>query len=204
LNQIEEKITCLKGVGNSLLKLNKLDEACDKFLECSAICSDGNDIYNLLDCLGNLILIHETLEKWDVVYELYKKSLKAFEELNDTKGQITSYFNLGILKKKLDDLDEALLFFKKGTKIAIESNFAEMILRGLSYIGESLFYKGKIADAKNEFIKALHLAEKLNATNAIIQLKILLNSLGLSEEDIRKDLNTYEKTQQNKDQRILH
>ncbi|UCC19434.1 MAG: tetratricopeptide repeat protein, partial [Promethearchaeota archaeon] len=57
LKQTHEQITCLIGIGNNYLKLNKLDEACDIFLDCSAICSDNNDIYHLLDCLGNLIHI---------------------------------------------------------------------------------------------------------------------------------------------------
>jgi len=188
LNQVQEEITCLKGIGNNLLKLNYLDEACDKFLECSAICSDSNDIYNLLDCLGSLIQIHEKQDKYDVVFELYKKSLQSFKELNDIQGIIISYFNLGILKNKSEEAEEALRYFKKGTNVAINSNFTELILKGLSYIGENLFYQGKIKQAKNEFIKALNLAYSVKAENAILQLKILLNSIGLSEKDIEREL----------------
>ena len=188
LNQIQEEITSLKGIGNNLLKLNYLDDACDKLLECSAICSDNNDIYNLLDCLGSLIQIHEKQEKFDVVFELYKKSLHAFKELNDAQGIIISYFNLGILENKSKEVEEALRYFKKGTNVAIDSNFTELILKGLSYIGENLFYQGKIKQAKNEFLKALNLANKIKAENAILQLKILLNSIGLSEKDIEREL----------------
>lgn len=188
LNQIQEEITSLKGIGNNLFKLNYLDDACDKFLECSAICSDNNDIYNLLDCLGSLIQIHEKQEKFDVVFELYKKSLHAFKELNDAQGITISYFNLGILKNKSKEAEEALRYFKKGTNVAIDSNFTELILKGLSYIGENLFYQGKIKQARNEFIKALNLANKVKAENAILQLKILLNSIGLSEKDIEREL----------------
>ena len=197
LMQIQEQITCLLGIGNNLIKLNQLDEACDKFLECSAICSDNNDIYNLLDCIGNLIHIHEIQEKWDVVFELYKKSLEAFEKLKDAKGIIVSYFNMGILRKKSNKLDEALHFFKNGTNWAIDSNYTEFILRGLSYIGETLFYQGRLKDAKNEYIKALNLAEKINAKNSIIQLRILLNSLGLSEKDIENELKIYKESRKN-------
>lgn len=188
LNQFQEQITCLLGIGNNFIKLNQLDEACDIFLECSTICSDNNDIYNLLDCLGNLIQIHEKQEKFDVVFELYKKSLQAFKELNDTQGITISYFNLGILKNKSKEAEEALRYFKKGTNVAIDSNFPELILKGLSYIGENLFYQGKIKESKNEFIKALDLAKKVKAENAILQLKILLNSIGLSEKDIEREL----------------
>jgi len=191
LKQKSELITCLKGIGNNLIKLNKLDEACDKLLECSAICSDNDDIYNLLDCLGLLIQIHEKQEKFDTIYELYKKSLRAFKELNDIQGIIISYFNLGILKKRFDDLEEAIRYFKKGTNLAIDSNYAELILKGLSYIGENLFYLGKIKESKNEFIKALHLANKVKAENAILQLRILLNSMGLTEKEIEKELTEY-------------
>ncbi|MFW9879586.1 MAG: tetratricopeptide repeat protein, partial [Candidatus Thorarchaeota archaeon] len=133
LLQNREMTTCLIGIGNSLIKLNKLDEACNVFLDCSAICSDNNDIYNLLDCLGNLIYIYEIKEKWDIVFELYKKVLEAFRELHDFKGMITSYYNLGILEKKHNNLGEALRYFKKGTNIAIDSNYVELIIKGLGY-----------------------------------------------------------------------
>ncbi|MCK4265626.1 tetratricopeptide repeat protein [Candidatus Babeliales bacterium] len=192
LNQILEQITCLKGMGNNYIKLNKLDDACDIFLDCSAICSDHNDIYNFLDCLGNLIYIHEKTEQWDVVFELYKKTLKAFKELNDNKGIITSYFNLGILQKKNDNIEEALRYFKKGTNRAIDSNYSGLILKGLSYVGECYFYLGEKKEAKNQFIKALHIAKKNKAENAKIQLNVLLQSLGLQDKDIIEELRKYE------------
>jgi len=192
LSQISEQITCLKGIGTSYIKLNKLDEACDIFLDCSAICSDNNDIYNLLDCLGSLIYIHESYEQWDIVFELYKKILRAFKEIRDFKGIITSYFNLGILQKKNSKVEEALRYFKKGTNIAIESNYSELIIKGLSYIGETLFYIGEIKNAKDQFIKALNIANKVNAENAKIQLRVLLKSLGLKDKDIYEELRKYE------------
>jgi tetratricopeptide (TPR) repeat protein len=191
LMQIQEQITSLKGIGTNLIKLNKLDEACDKFIECGSVCSDNNDIYNLLDCLGNLIIIHEIQEKWDTVIELYKKSLKAFKELRDFKGMCTSYFNLGILQKKRNNVEEALRYFKKGTNVAIEANYAELIIKGLGYVGEAYFYLGKDRDAKNQFIKALHIANEIKAENAKIQLKILLQSLGLNEAQIIDELRRY-------------
>ncbi len=191
LKQIEEQITCLKGIGNSFIKLNQFDEACDVLLECSALCSDNNDIYNLLDCLGNLIQIYETQENWDIVFELYKKSLKAFKELDDVKGIITSYFNLGIIKKNESDFNQAIIYFKKGTNKAIESSYTESILKGLSYIGEVMVYQYRMSEAKDVYIKALSIANKVRAKNAILQIKILLNSLGLSEEEINKELKNY-------------
>ena len=191
LKQIQEEITCLKGIGNSYIKLNKLDEACELFLECSSVCSDNNDIYNLLDCLGNLIYINEKQEKWDIVYELYKKSLKAFKEIDDNKGIIVSYFNLGILQKKNNKLNNALRYFKKGTNFAIEANYADLIIKGLGYVGENLFYQGRIKEAKEQHIKALYIAESIKSKNAILQINVLLRSFGLSDEDIKNELEKY-------------
>ncbi|MFW9827751.1 MAG: tetratricopeptide repeat protein [Candidatus Thorarchaeota archaeon] len=195
LKQIQEQIACLKGVGNSLIKLNDFDKACDTFLDCSAICSDNNDIYNLLDCLGNLIYIHEKTQQWDVVFELYKKTLKAFKEIKDSKGLITTYFNLGILQKKNNDLEEALRYFQKGTNVAIEVNYAESMIKGLGYVGETLFYMGKMKEAKDQFIKALSLAKKIKAENAISQLRVLLQSFGLQNNHIAEELKEYERSQ---------
>ncbi|MFX1599010.1 MAG: tetratricopeptide repeat protein [Promethearchaeota archaeon] len=195
LKQIQEQITCLIGIGNNCIKLSKFDDACDIFLNCSAICSDNNDIYNLLDCLGNLIYIHEQQKKWDVVFELYKKTLKAFKQIKDDKGMITSYFNLGILQKSNNDLNKALRYFKKGTNVAINGNYSELIIRGLSYVAETLFYLGRIKDAKNQYLRALHIAKKIKADNAILQLKVLLHSLGMQNKNITQELDEYERTQ---------
>jgi len=189
LNQHKEEIICLIGMGNALIKLNEWDKACDIFLECCTICSKSDDIYNLLDCLGNLIHIHEMRENWDVVKELYKKTLEAFEELRDFRGIITSNFNLGILEKKENNYQKALNYFEKGTQRAKESNYSEMIIKGLSYIGEVLFYLGNIKSAKNYYIEALKIAKEVNAKNAIIQINVLLNSFGLNDEQINKELN---------------
>jgi len=195
LNQVQEQITCLIGIGNNFVKLNNFDEACDTFLHCSAICSDNNDIYNLLDCLGNLVYIHEQQQKWEVIFELYKKTLKAFKEIKDHKGIITSYFNLGILQKKDNELHSALRYFKKGTNKAIDSNYAELIIRGLSYVAETLFYLGRIKDAKNQYLRALHIAKKIKADNAVIQLEVLLRSLGMQQKNIAQELREYEQAQ---------
>ncbi len=184
MNQIQEQITCLKGIGNSYIKLHKWDDACNTLLNCSTLCSDNGDIYNLLDCLGNLIYIYEINEEWDIIFELYKKTLKVFKEIKDAKGVITSYFNLGIIEKKKDKLEEAVRYFKKGTNIAIESNYVESIIRGLSYVGEALFYLRRRREAKDQFLKALRIANKIKADNAIIQLNVLLESLGLSNDEL--------------------
>lgn len=198
LNQIEEQINCLKGIGNSYIKLNQFDEACETFFECSALCSDNQDIYNMLDCLGNLIYIHETLEKWDVVFELYKKTLEAFKQIKDNKGIIVSLFNLGILEKKVNLLDKAKNFFKEGTDLAIESNIAELIIKGLTYIGEILFYQGEMKAAKEKYLNALNIAENIKAKNAIIQIRILLNSFGLNEVEIDAELKKFQQDNKEK------
>ncbi len=190
LLQMQEKIMCLKGIGGALIKKNDLKKACDTFLECSTLCSDCKDPYSLLDCFGQLVHINESLNKWDVVFEIYKKSLKVFKELNDIQGIITSYFNLGILKKRVNSYSDALRYFKKGTNIAIDSNFSELIIKGLTYVGECLFYTGEIKSAKNEFVKALKIAKKIDAKNAILQIRIILTSFGLNDVDIEKELET--------------
>jgi tetratricopeptide (TPR) repeat protein len=193
LNQIQEEITCLKGIGSNYIKLNKSEEASDIFLDCSALCSDNDDIYNLLDCLGNLIYIYEKEENWDVLKELYQKSLESFKELQDSKGIIVTSFNLGTLQKKEKKFNEALKYFKKGMDLALESNYPELVIKGLSYIGEIFFLLGQLKKSKDQFIKALLLAKQVKAKNAIIQLKIVLKSLGLNDKDINEELKSSNK-----------
>ncbi|MBD3196304.1 MAG: tetratricopeptide repeat protein [Candidatus Lokiarchaeota archaeon] len=191
LNQKMEEIVCLKSIGNCYLNLNNLDKANDIFLECSELSSNQDDIYSFLDCLGYLIRIYEEKGNEELLYELYQKSLKAFQEIKDQKGIIISYYNMGILKKRMSNYQDALLNFKKGTNRAIDANFAELIIRGLSYVGESLFHLGKIKEASYQYIRALDLAERVKAKNAKIQINIILKSFGLSEKKIEKMLEDY-------------
>ncbi|TFF90826.1 MAG: tetratricopeptide repeat protein [Promethearchaeota archaeon] len=191
LSQKAEVIICLKGIGNAKMKMHDLEDAAVAFFECSELASKENDIYGLLDCLGSLIQIYEKKESWEIVSELYLKTLKAFQELDDRKGIITSFFNLGIIKKNESKYGKALEYFKEGTNEAIDANYAESIIRGLSYVGETLFYLGKINEAKIQYIKALNIAEKYKAQNAIIQIKVILKSLGLSDDQIETELSQY-------------
>jgi tetratricopeptide (TPR) repeat protein len=192
LRQQNEKIMCLKGIGSSYLKLNKLNKAAEVLYNCCEVCSENNEIYSFLDCIGQLIQIYEKKEDSEILTELYQKALQAFEKINDKKGMITSYFNLGILNKRNQKYQNALVYFKKGTNVAIDSNYNELILKGLSYVGESLFYLGRIKEAKDEFIKALDLAKKMGAKNAISQISILLKSFGLSDQNIKEEIRKYQ------------
>ena len=99
------------------------------------------------------------------------------------------------MKKKDNDLEEALRYFKKGTNVAIDANYIELIIKGLGYVGEILFYVGEIKEAKNQFIKALNIANKVQAKNAIIQIRILLKSLGMNDSNIFKELSECEELQ---------
>lgn len=188
LKQTDESITCLKGIGMCHYRLNQLEKASDVFFDCCELCSDSDNIYSFLDCLGNLIRIYERQEQWDVVFELYQKSLNTFKKMNDKKGMTTSYFNLGIIKKKHNEFQDALTYFKRGTNIAIGSNYSELILKGLSYIGECFYNMGRQNDAKKKFIEGIELAEKIGAKNAKKQLKILLKTMGLTEQEINEEL----------------
>ncbi|MFO8019885.1 MAG: tetratricopeptide repeat protein [Promethearchaeia archaeon] len=201
LKQKKELITSYKFLGEAYSNLSKREEATDIYLKCSELCSETNDIYNLLDCLGQLISVYEDEEQWDLVYELYLKVLEAFQELDDTRGIVNTYFNLGILEgKKLEDDQQALDSFKRGTNAAIDANYAEMIIKGLSYVGETLFRLDKNKEAKHQFIRALDLSKKVGAKNAKLQIELLLKSTGLTDEDLKKRLNEYRNT---KDQEEL-
>ncbi|MHA1192498.1 MAG: hypothetical protein ACTSP9_09395 [Promethearchaeota archaeon] len=193
LKLIPEQIVCLKGIGEALLSSDQLDQASDIYFRCSALASDNNDIYSILDCLEKLISIYEKQGDWDVVHELYGKTLESFSELNDNQGMIIAHFNLGIINRNQENYEEALYQFKMGTNLSIESNFVELIIKGLSYVGECLFYQGKMNESKNQYISALHLAEQVKSKNAILQIQILLKSFGMSDKDIEDDLELYRK-----------
>ena len=46
-------------------------------------------------------------------------------------------------------------------------------------------------EAKETYIKALSIAEEIKAKNSILQIRVLLNSLGLNEEEINRELTMY-------------
>ncbi|MHA1235640.1 MAG: hypothetical protein ACTSQL_11210 [Promethearchaeota archaeon] len=54
-----------------------------------------------------------------------------------------------------------------------------------------MVYQGEMNEAKETYIKALSIAENIKEKNSILQIRILLNSLGLDEEEINKELTIY-------------
>ena len=60
-----------------------------------------------------------------------------------------------------------------------------------------MVYQFRMNEAKEVYIKALSIANKVRAKNSILQIRILLNSLGLSEDEINKELNDYLNTAKN-------
>lgn len=143
--------------------------------------------------MGNLIFIYETQENWEVVHELYSKTLKTFKKIKDDKGIIMSYFNLGILEKRSGDYLSALDFFRRGEEIAKTSNFSKLKVKGLFYIAECYVYLGKTKDAKEKFIETLYYANKIQAKNIILQIKLLLKSIGFENQQIEEELENYER-----------
>ncbi|MHA1391329.1 MAG: hypothetical protein ACTSQT_03690, partial [Promethearchaeota archaeon] len=54
-----------------------------------------------------------------------------------------------------------------------------------------MVYQYRMSEAKDVYIKALSIANEVSAKNSILQIRILLNSLGLNEDDINIELNHY-------------
>ena len=48
--------------------------------------------------------------------------------------------------------------------------------------------QGKMNESKKQYLRALKIAKNVKMENAIIQLRLLLNSFGLSENEIENEL----------------
>lgn len=181
LNSQDQYIT-LKNIGNVYYSLGKNSTAKKYWLEALNGYKKNHSpkIYVLYN---NLAILEETSGNYDNAKKMYENALASSIKLNDNKGRIMAYQNLGIVSFKLKELKEALNFFFQAKTIATEYKEQDDLAKTFYNLG----YLYSSEPAKNEDSAVYYLNKSFllskNIKNTNIQKLSAETLIKLYEED---------------------
>jgi serine phosphatase RsbU (regulator of sigma subunit) len=100
---------------------------------------------------------------------------KALEKATTDTGKIHLYYKLGN-ELRQTDLNQTLLFYRKGLELSIQNNYSKGIAEGYHGIGVFHYYTSSFDSCKHYWEKSLIIKEKLNDTEGYCRS---LNNLGV-------------------------
>jgi len=150
------KVYSLKAV--AIGKLNKTEEQIEYLLKSKSIYSQINDSVGISNVLTNLA--HAYIESHQ--YLLALKSLDEHSKLNIPKSGHEFYVEVhyGNIYYHLNQLDEAIIHFKKCVQVAHQYKMLDSEITGLTHLAECYQKQKNIPEAKSHFFQALDLARQ--------------------------------------------
>lgn len=151
-------------------------------------------MFSLGKSLSSMSFINNKKGKVAVSIELYNKSLKVFEEINDKSSASNVLNSLGHLYKDIGEIDKAIDYHKKCLIIRQEIKEKGGIASTLNNLGNIYRNQGKIADALEAFNSSLKIREELADKQGIAKS---LNNIGIvhdSQGEFQKAIGFYSRS----------
>ncbi|MFK7783498.1 MAG: SpoIIE family protein phosphatase [Crocinitomicaceae bacterium] len=118
--------------------------------------------------LSNIAGIFNDLELYDKALEYERKSLAGEIAAKNTLGEAISYCAIANSHKKINNIDSAEYYFKKGIKIAEDSNYVSQITDALYSYASMKGSNLSIQERGSLLLEALEIDEQLGNRDGIV------------------------------------
>lgn len=161
-SQIDLIKSCKILLGKNYYAIGNYRESLIQYLDLEKIDLKTNDVYNLLDCYFEIINLYFDLKDWDNVYYYSKEIKKISDNLdhnNKIWAQFTSLIYIGTYYNNKNNLDSALLYYKKALDYSIDEykNNSKALFTSYANIGEVYFKLNKLNQAFSFYQKSKNL-----------------------------------------------
>jgi len=119
---------------------------------------------------------YKALGKYDKAIDSFKKSLNLRRELNDLKGEATSFIDIGIIKYRKGNYYSALDYYVNAQKILENINDEPGLTKVNRNIGNVYYSEGQYDLALESYQKSLALSEKINDLRSVSRCQ---NNIGI-------------------------
>lgn len=130
--------------------------------------------------------IYQQTAQIDSAYYVLFEALRLNSLIKDSVGLAKINNNLGALSASYGELEDAFLYYKKGQKLSLESNYREGFAISLSGLGNFHYQEGSYALALKKFLKAdsvyMILGNQLNLARNANNLALCYDQLNDFEE----------------------
>lgn len=135
--------------------------------------------------VGNLGVIYEQIEEYDLALDLYYYSLSLSEELNDTVAMAINLSNIGGVYYQQNLLDDALKSYEDALGLMQFLNNQAGVGQNLNNIGLIYSQRDSFLQALNCFQEALKIDERLERKNGIALKKGNIGALYIKMRDFK-------------------
>jgi len=185
---LNERIICLQNIGINYLHLDQEAEASEVLLEALRMSITLVDENQFAVTIQILLEHYERLHRFDMLFELKKKALEFWVQLQLPQRQYKTAIDLGVLSQVLDDHEKGLVYFKKAFNIAYtEGNLKDMYL-AQGFLAECFLKMSNIDKAKHTYLQAFKMAIYINITenfkDQVDAMRVSLLALGVSKETL--------------------
>lgn len=176
---LEAKV--LNNFGRIYRDLGDIANALKNFEESMALNEKLSNEINLSINLINISTLYYDLNDFETALEYALRTLPIFEKHDDLHKQIHIYNSLGNIYFKLEQFQDAELYFEK----IIEVGRSNLLYRAMAKIGlgKVYFSKGNIAAAKEYLEMGLSVAQEVNSFENEIVAYFYLAKLTLKENN---------------------
>ena len=131
--------------------------------------------------------IHRLQSRWEQALRVFQEALDRFRSLDDRAGQARALSNLGLVLRKLNDIDAARDAFQQSVELwgALPESGDQRfgLARGLNNLGMTLRDERQYDEARAAFDQALELRHAIGDADGVSRLLSNLGQLALREGD---------------------
>ncbi len=160
-----EEGTSYTEIGNIYLYQKKNYNALDYYFKAYSIFEKINDKPSMAYCLSDIANVYWAEGVYQISEGYYRQMYGIFAELDDTTGMAVALINRGLVKRQLNDLDSALVFFEQALRLREILGDPYLIMHSTLYIAGIYLQKGHPETALKLYDKALFLLNNLKMPN---------------------------------------
>ena len=160
------KMRSERGVGICHIFMSDYEIALEHTLIATNLAQEINDYDGIVKGYNNMGGIYIYLERYDEALAIYLEMIDILKD-DDKENKLLLYGNLGIIYKKKNKIDSALIYYNKGFSLAEELEIVRsqsIILHNIGTLHET---NGDFGDAEKSFEQSIELAEHVNNTSMI-------------------------------------
>ena len=178
------------SIANIYLDSEEYQKALDRFqnIREKYVVQDSSKINLVPYCViyNNEGIANENLGFFDSAEELYEKSIKLSQEIDQDYYLANAYSNMGSLEVKKENYREALNWHQKALDIRRESNYSLGICQSLSHIGLIYASMGEPEKSESYLQESLEIAEQMGYAKQVIDNAQALKEIYRNREDFEK------------------
>jgi tetratricopeptide (TPR) repeat protein len=190
----------LHNLGLTNFSLGQYDTAIAQYMKALDACRAADDNSLLATTYSDMGTLFAAQGQYDAAIKAQKQAVDTFGQINDR-----SYLMVWALAGYGDALsaagreDEGQKYIEQALQLAPAANNDQATAAALNALGDSFFYRGDYASARQQYDKALQIATKQKVPDQVVQAKLKLAKLDMAQGNAPAAVSALKKLQQDAD-----